>query len=274
MRNALLCLALVLASVGASARADEADERARTAAREHYAKANSFFDLGRYDEAIVEYEAAYQAKNDAALLYNIAQAHRLASHPAPALRFYKMYLTRRPDAPNRDEVEVKIAALEQLVDAQRKSQTMPPDQPLQTGAKPAAAAVTATPAPATPVDQVAAPAPDRNAGRTKKIAGLAVAGAGVALAVGGIVCAALAKGAADSISSADQMHAPYDPGKYSTLQTDQALAGVLLGVGGAAIVGGVVVYVLGRREATRAARAQIAPSLSPRFAGVSLSVRY
>lgn len=47
-------------------------------AREHYRRGTNAFNLGHYLEAVKEYEAAYQLKEDPALLFNIAQAYRLA----------------------------------------------------------------------------------------------------------------------------------------------------------------------------------------------------
>jgi tetratricopeptide (TPR) repeat protein len=264
----LLVLAVMLPL---AAHGQELDERQRAAARDHYAKATSFFDLGRYDEAVAEYESAYQIKNDPALLYNIAQSHRLAGHAAPALRFYKRYLARQPDATNRAEVEAKIASLERVVEEQRKSQNLPPDQTLTPSSRPAVAPpVSAT---ATPPAAALTP-PVERPGRNKQIAGIAVAGAGVGLLVGGIVCAVLAKNTADSIARADASHGVYDPKQFDTLHTDQVLTGVLFGLGGAALAGGGVLFALGRRDAVRASRAELTPSLSPRFAGVSLTVRY
>jgi tetratricopeptide (TPR) repeat protein len=261
--RAYLLVALV-ALVALPAGADETDDKARSTARAHFIRGNSFFDLSRYDEAIAEYEAAYQAKNDPALLYNIAQAHRLAGHPAAALRLYKAYLARRPDAPNRREVEAKIDSLERLVEQQHKSETAPPEAPLPP------AHTTSAPEPAAPV-LPAAPPVDARAGRTKKIAGLAVAGAGVALVAGGIACAVLAQNASDSLSAADRAHLPYDPKLDSTFHTDQALAGALLGVGGAALVGGTVLYVLGWRE-SRSLR--LSAAVTPGYVSVGASVRF
>lgn len=263
---------VLVALLPLAAGGQELDERQRAAARDHYAKATSFFDLGRYDEAVAEYEAAYQIKNDPALLYNIAQSHRLAGHAAPALRFYKRYLTRQPDAANRAEVEAKIASLERVVEEQRKSQNLPPDQTLTPNARPAVAPPVSDTATA-PASAAVTP-PVERPGRTKQIAGIAVAGAGIGLIVGGIVCAVLAKNTADAITRSDARHDVFDPKQFDTLHTDQVLTGVLFGLGGAALAGGGVLFALGRRDAMRASRAELTPSLSPRFAGASLTVRY
>src|SRR4051812_40977344 len=64
-----------------------ADPAAATA-KEHYLKGGRFYDLGKYDDAIREFEAAYENRPDPAFLYNLAQSHRLAGHNNDAIRFY------------------------------------------------------------------------------------------------------------------------------------------------------------------------------------------
>ena len=243
-------MALVLvaaAAVAGSARA--ADDR--ESAREHYARGTKAFDLGQYDEAITEYSAAYKAKDAPEILYNIAQAHRLAGHSAEALRFYRIYLTKLPAAANRAEVERKIEELQKLVDQQRKTQNMPPDQPLRAPAPETAPATGTPPAPPAPAAAVAAPAaaPAPGAGRTKKIVGLVVGGVGVGALAVGIGMGVLAKNAGDELSRNDAALMAFDASKERAGQTYQALEGVFLAVGGVAVASGVVLYVLGHREA-------------------------
>jgi len=81
-------------------------------ARDHFAKGKRLYDLGRFAEAASEYELAYQAKDDPALLFNIGQAYRLARQSSKALLAYKAYLRNVPDAANRAEVETWIRDLE------------------------------------------------------------------------------------------------------------------------------------------------------------------
>ncbi len=256
---------LVLVSLITRAQADD-----RAAAKEHFQKGSTAFALGAYDEAIAEYSAAYRAKDDPALLYNIAQAHRLAGHAADALRFYKMYLTLLPRAPNREEVEAKIAELQRLAEQQKKTQQqMPPDEvkpPTQPEvvAKPAEPAST-PPHASEPLPPV--PPPSVGAGRTKKIAGLAVAGVGVAALVCGIALGVVAKQYSDEVSLR------YDTGKESTGNTLGVVGPTLMGVGGAAVLAGVVVAALGFREGS-ARHASITPWLGTSIAGVALAVSF
>jgi hypothetical protein len=82
------------------------------AAKQHAKQGTTFYNLDRHAEALAEYEAAYLAVPDAALLFNIAQCHRKLGHDKEALAFYKTYLRNAPRAPNRADVEKRIQELE------------------------------------------------------------------------------------------------------------------------------------------------------------------
>ena len=82
-------------------------------AREHTKNANAAFNLGSYDEAATEYQAAYRAVPDPALLFNIGQSYRLGGKPDKALIAYKSYLRTVPaNASNRAQVEARVRELE------------------------------------------------------------------------------------------------------------------------------------------------------------------
>lgn len=133
MNRSVFCVAAVLVALMAMSpvRADEADDVA--AARLHYKLGTRAFDLGHYDEAVKEYEAAYEAKDDPALLFNIGQAYRLKGDFAAALRAYKSYLHRVPDAENAEEVRSRIAELQKLADQAATAQRKPPEGTKQPG---------------------------------------------------------------------------------------------------------------------------------------------
>ena len=78
----------------APARADK--KRDAEAAREHTQRATVAYNLGHFDEAVEAFEAAYKLVLDPALLFNVAQAHRLGGRPERALATYKAYLRTAP----------------------------------------------------------------------------------------------------------------------------------------------------------------------------------
>lgn len=71
-------------------------------ARDAVKSATAAYNLGRYDEAIAEYERAYRLIPDPPLLFNIAQAQRRSGLGEKAIDSYKAFLrTTAPDDPNR-----------------------------------------------------------------------------------------------------------------------------------------------------------------------------
>jgi tetratricopeptide (TPR) repeat protein len=81
-------------------------------AKAHYGRGTSFYNLGRFSEAQAEYEAAYLAVQDPPFLFNIAQCQRQMGRRREAIATYRSYLRAAPNAPNRIEVQRRIADLE------------------------------------------------------------------------------------------------------------------------------------------------------------------
>lgn len=137
-----LVLVACLGVAAGNARADNV-----SLAREHFQKGTALYDLSKFREAAAEYEEAYKAKPDPALLFNIGQAYRLAGELESALRSYRSYLRKVPDAPNRAEVEAHIQQLQRAMSQQSQAKAPPPTAaPVATpaAAAPAAAGVVAT----------------------------------------------------------------------------------------------------------------------------------
>ena len=81
-------------------------------AKQHFNQGNRHHELGHYQEALSEFEAAYMAVPDPVFLFNIAQCHRKMGHDKEAIEFYKSYLRNAPNAPNRADVQKRILELE------------------------------------------------------------------------------------------------------------------------------------------------------------------
>lgn len=59
-------------------------------------KATGEYNLGKYLEAAQDYEAAYLQTLDANLLFNVAQAYRLAGETDKAITAYRSFLRSDP----------------------------------------------------------------------------------------------------------------------------------------------------------------------------------
>jgi len=113
-------VSIVHPALGAAGGAGGADETAALEAKRHYEEGTKAFNLGEFPRAISEFKAAYNAKAEPLLLYNIAQSYRLAGDPTQAVFFYKSFLRNMPAASNRKDVEGQIRKLEKQIDQSKR----------------------------------------------------------------------------------------------------------------------------------------------------------
>jgi tetratricopeptide (TPR) repeat protein len=245
----------------------------------HYQRATRAYDLQKYQEAIDEYQKAYEISGDPPMLYNIAQAYRLADQPAEAVRYYRRFLQRMPNARNRDDVERKIADQEKIAEERRKSEPVTPPPPPATKPPPIVevkppppVAPPVTPPAVTPPTQ---PVPEIS--HTGTVVGWCLIGAG--LIVDGVAAyeGYRAKQKGDQLTR-DSMANPaktFDP----SLETDGKnanIAAIALAIGGTvvAVAGAIVLISSGGsssdqpdRAATPVARLTLTPWISTGLVG-------
>jgi tetratricopeptide (TPR) repeat protein len=120
MRSAILgglLVGLLAGSVHARAPRDEDTKRAK----EHYGQGSKLFDLERFEEARIEFEAALSFKPDLGkLYYNIARCHEHLNQKDLALKAYEDYLKAVPDATDHDDIERRMAELRELTEIKQK----------------------------------------------------------------------------------------------------------------------------------------------------------
>ena len=104
----LAILALLFAAT--SARAEDLSTKA---AKRHFDRGEKLFALGKFDEALDEYQKAFDAKPIPDFLFNIGQCYRNLGDYQQAIFSFKKYLKLEPDAPDKDKVERLIDALEE-----------------------------------------------------------------------------------------------------------------------------------------------------------------
>jgi tetratricopeptide (TPR) repeat protein len=120
----------------------------------HFDRGARQYDLAHFEQAIAEFEKAYELAPSAILLYNIAQCHRHLGNKERALFFYRRYLEQAPDTSKRADVERRIAELDRALREEREA--------AERAAAPAPPPVVARPA--ADVDEAA---PDADGARRK-----------------------------------------------------------------------------------------------------------
>jgi hypothetical protein len=165
--SAAALLVCLLAAGPAAAREHHVD------GKHHLQRAAELAGAGKCAAAVKEYTAAYEALHDPIVLFNRGECYRRLGENAKAAEDYRGYLKGFPGAPNRAELEGRIAALERPAPATprpatapRPPATSPPRpavvQPLSPPAPaqhPVAGASAAAPAPRSPATTPAAPLP-------------------------------------------------------------------------------------------------------------------
>jgi hypothetical protein len=233
-----------------------------------YREGRRYYDLREWDKAIESFKEAYRIRSDAASLFNIAQSYRLKGDCVEALGFYRTYKRNFPQAPNLDRVDAFITELEPCAKQRAASSTTSPpstDSPTTTGAPSAPIATgaprspsatgapsapTTTGAPEGPPTVVEAVPPPARSGGGMRTAGLVLGGLGVVIAGSGFVFGAVAKSKSDEVTSGGDPNAPrpFDAGIQDQGRRYDLLAKVAWGAGGAAIIGGVVLYLVGGKD--------------------------
>jgi tetratricopeptide (TPR) repeat protein len=264
----ILSLLGVVAGVSTVAWAQPSKKAAATA-RGHYKKGMKAYDLGRFEEAVMEFEAAYDLDENTAYLFNIAQAYRRGHNDTKALELYKTYLRKAPDATDRANVESIITEIERKI-----AQAAPPPAPPPAAPAPPVQTTQPSAVPvAAPAARVAGSAPspaDDHPGRALTIAGIATAGVGLAACATGVVFALRAKSKDDEAAKG----VVYNPQLKKDADSARTYAYVSFIVGGVAVVTGTVLTILGvtaQGSPTGPAVTSVQPMLGPGTAGLALS---
>ncbi len=242
MRSCTAIAALALATATAHAGEPRSPEVIPPKARILAEKGRSFHEAGDYGNAIVAFKEAYVMAPSPGLLFNLAQAYRLAGNCDDASMMYRRYLNTGPLPEARLIAEAHLAGTERCTKMRGLDLRKDEAAPATTGAL--------QPPTSDGKTVFLAPQDDGNqrADLKKNI------GIGVTLA-GGIALTAAAYYAYDAHSASSSVEEAYQNGaKWKDVEaTDQrgersARYAKILGVGGGVVVlGGVTLYMLGKR---------------------------
>jgi tetratricopeptide (TPR) repeat protein len=266
LRLAGLLAALVVASTPAFA-AKPPLEQAKALTRE----ATVEYDVGHFDQALELYTKAYEIYPKPALLFDIAQCHRLLGHYERALFFFHGYLREEPDAPNRPLAERLLQETQDKYDAERQAHAE------STAAEPPApAAPTPVPSMVPSSGEASPPSAESSASTaplspTFQVVGLVTAGVGVAMLGVGVYEGLNAASLSKKIEQLSAQHGAWSSqyqNDYNAGKTSATVADVLYVAGGVSVAAGVVLAWLGWPRTTQAA----AVAVTPVAGGASLTV--
>lgn len=106
MRILILALAVVVVAWPAGARADDQE-----LAKAHFITGRSYYDQGRFEDALKEFEEAYRISKRVGFLYNIGVCDEKLGKDEEALAAFQGYLGSVTDEGERAEVQGHIDAL-------------------------------------------------------------------------------------------------------------------------------------------------------------------
>jgi len=151
-RAAVLAAVMIVASLAAPAsRAAGGGIDDEKEARRLFEHAELEFNVGKFPEALADYQSAYEAKPLPGFLFNIAQCYRNTGNFERARFFFRRYLALEPHAPNRHRVDELIAEMSRQLEAkQAEAAAAPATSPRPVDAKPPDPSDTMPPTPPPP----------------------------------------------------------------------------------------------------------------------------
>lgn len=266
MRNAHLALALCLgtAPLAYAAPSSAQSNASTTSTIALLRQADAAYDVSDYGSALSLYQAAYRQTQEPTILNNVARVQARLGRWQDAVDTWQRFLERMPSAPNRVQVEASIR------DAQTRAEQarLEAERQRQIAVNATQPAVNATQRPAASSGSASAGAVAAPRSASVPVGAWVTVGVGGAAAVGGAVLLGLYAGAVGELQLASNC-APDGAGGFNCEPSAQAIHGraqtmgtagaVVLSVGGAAVVGGVVWAIVGRRT-ERSVSAWITPN--------------
>lgn len=233
MRISVIIVVLIGSLAGvAGAQPDKA------AAQAAFAEGQQRYAAGEYLPAAMKFETAFAFDPDPVYLFNVAQAYRLGNACPKAVTYYRRFLDAVPNPPNLAKVNQYI---EQSEACAKSSATLEPGTAIGQPVVP----VVITP----PITE--SPRADDDPGRSKRWLGIgAMVIGGAAIGVGVYYTTEASRLTQKRIAARDEC--PCDPGYGDSIdaegKTAVLRARISYAAGGALVIGGVALYLLGRNS--------------------------
>lgn len=255
MKLAWTLLVLVIATSRAAGEPKKPDAATREKAIAHFRQGDEYFKKSQWDNAITEYQAAYDLTGEPLMLFDIALAHDKANHTERAYDAYVRYLETTSLGDGADEARAAKARLQPEIDRIRKERA-------DKQRTDAAARAEAERQQRERLAVQRAQAEQRAAGDDRR-AKLLTFGAIALFGAGATSIAFGAKYGFEARTIADEFTHHMGPWTEPQLARDadghsaNTKMIVFTAVGGAVVVSSVVVYLLARRAHSRAERIRV-----------------
>lgn len=246
-------LAVLLFAGLSSAAPKPSDDPAVVEARKHVDKAKVHYKLGEFEQAIAEFKEAYRVKPAPGLLFNLAQAYRMAGDLKQSRFYYQNYLRDQPNAPNRLEVERQLEQIAAAMAEEDAKTAAPPAKPSSAPPEPAPVVASAStePSPApvpVVVEPIAPPEPTTIEAASfavpeepkSRVVPLSVGAVSAVLAIAGAVTYGLARSDWSTASGTEHRRAEVD----ALIASGDGKRVASIGLGAAAVAVGITSAVL------------------------------
>jgi hypothetical protein len=211
--------------------------------------------------AIELYQRAYATTPLPTLLSNIGAEYQLAAKPVEALKYFCMYLEKDPAGPLASYATGQAKLLQSQLTGAPVEEANVCKAPVQQPPPP--------PPPEEP--KVVPAAGPSDPGKGLKTTGLVVGGVGVVSLGLGIYFGIQAKKISDDITENEEMWRNDIISYQDKGQRNEYLQITFLAVGGAAVIGGALLYMKGRSKTKAAESMTVTPSMSSGSASLTLS---
>ena len=220
------------------------------------------FQAKDYEGAVALFEQAYEIDPQPNFLFNVGRVYEEAGNLESAVEFYAKFV-KQPgvDLDSRETALDRLKVLRAIL--QETEEKPPPEEKPDPVVEPKPDPV---PQP-DPVDEDA-----KRKRKTMRAAGFGLTGVGAAVMIGGAVVGGLAQ---SDFNSAGAVGVPADGVPLLDSAKGKALtADVLLGVGGAVLLTGVILIAVGFSKPKSNQRVALTPTFGPRGGGVDLRLRF
>lgn len=247
-------------------------ELSDTAARSHFRIGEALYAEGRFAEAAREFEQAYVLSQRPQLLYNAYVAYRDANDLEHAIVMLDEYIRRSPEGDDTPVLRNRLASMRTTLESRMTEQSSIEAERARLEAERAELAQQAE------AERRRAEAAEQQVARTRSPTPFVVGGAGLAVLAGAGVAALMANHAISNADAACPNHlCPRDAGvdlaaTRDSIRRPAIATDVLLGVGGATLVTGVVMLLVQRSGADETPA--IAASCTGRGCSAAYSFRF